>query len=214
MNLAVDVVGDAVRTSGPNDQIHGKFGSPLPDEGVLDQIGGKVLRHDRGGAGWIDRTCGSLAPMHLVATRQIAAPAERVWALLTDLEASPRVMSGIDAVEIISGPPDFGVGTRWRETRTMLGRQATEELEVTDVTVGRAYSAVTDGNGTRYEVQFLIEPDGSGACTITTTFGATPTSLVSRVLSATLGRLFVGSSRDALEQDLADLAAAAEDHTS
>ncbi|MGB7980702.1 MAG: SRPBCC family protein [Candidatus Nanopelagicales bacterium] len=150
--------------------------------------------------------------MRLVTSRQIAAPAERVWALATDIEASPRMISGIDSVEVVAGAPEFGVGTRWRETRTMYGRQATEELEVIAVTEGREYSVVTDGNGTRYEAHFLIEPDASDSCTLTTTFGATPTSLISWLLARTVGRLFVASSRTAMENDLADLARAAEDH--
>ena len=55
--------------------------------------------------------------------RHVAAPVERVWALATDLEGSPRVVRGIEAVEVLT-PGPFGVGTRWRETRRMFGRSA------------------------------------------------------------------------------------------
>lgn len=150
--------------------------------------------------------------MHLVATRQIAAPAERVWALVTDLEGSPLLLSGIDSIEILGGPAEFGIGTRWRETRTMFGRQATEEMEITMVVPGQAYHAVAHSNGTRYESQVTVFERGATSCTIATSFGSTPTSLISAVLSATIGRLFLGSTRRALEQDLADFAAAAEAH--
>ncbi len=149
-------------------------------------------------------------PMELVARRSIAAPAGRVWALITDLESSPRIMSAIVSVDRLGGPEEFGVGTRWRETRTMFGRAATEEMTVTGMTPGQSYTVVADGNGTRYESELLVAEDGPNTCTISMTFRGIPTSPVSHVLSATIGRLFTGATRKALEQDLADLAAAAE----
>jgi carbon monoxide dehydrogenase subunit G len=45
--------------------------------------------------------------------RRIAAPADRVWKALTDIEAAPQTISGIDRIEMLSEGP-FGVGTRWR----------------------------------------------------------------------------------------------------
>ena len=74
--------------------------------------------------------------MNIEVSQRIEAPAEQVWAVITDLANSPQVISGIDAVEILGGPPEFGVGTRWRETRTMLGKTATEEMEVSAVDPG------------------------------------------------------------------------------
>ena len=41
-------------------------------------------------------------------------------------------------------------------------------------------------------------------------FGATPTGTVARLMSATVGRLFVNATRKAFEKDLADIAAAVE----
>lgn len=42
------------------------------------------------------------------------------------------------------------------------------------------------------------------------TFGAQPQGIVAKVMSATIGRLFMGATRKALRKDLDDIAAAAE----
>lgn len=148
--------------------------------------------------------------MQIEVSREIGAPAERVWGLITDLPNSPSVMTAISSVEILSGGPEFGVGTRWRETRTMFGREATEEMEVRDVDPGRWYTVTAESHGTRYESRFEVFPAGDHACILRMTFAGEPTSTVSRVMSATVGRLFAGATRKAVEQDLADIASAAE----
>ncbi len=148
--------------------------------------------------------------MHIEVTRTIAAPSDLVWALMTDLPNSPQVMTGIDSVEMLGGPQAFGVGTRWRETRTMFGKQAIEEMEVTAVVPGRSYTVVADSHGTAYSSTLEVVAEGDAACVLRMTFGGEPTSAVSRVMAATVGRLFVGTTRKALEKDLADIAAAAE----
>ncbi len=147
--------------------------------------------------------------MEIEVSRRVAAPAERVWRLTTDLAAAPTVLSGVDAVEVLAGGEPFDVGTRWRETRTMFGRSATEEMEVTDIDVGRRYTVVAESRGTRYETVVAVEPDGSGS-RISMRFGAQPAGVGGKVLAATVGRLFAGSTRKMLRRDLDDIAAAAE----
>jgi uncharacterized membrane protein len=140
--------------------------------------------------------------------RQVAAPVERVWAVTTDLAGSPQVVRGIDAVEVLT-PGDFGVGTRWRETRTMLGRSATEEMTVTAVEPQRSYTTEAVRPGVRYVSTVAVTPAGDGS-ELTLTFGARPTSAVTRLLGAVTGPLGRRAVARALEKDLADLAAAAE----
>jgi uncharacterized membrane protein len=141
--------------------------------------------------------------------RHVAAPVERVWAVVTDLAGSPQVVRGIDAVEVLT-PGEFGVGTRWRETRTMLGRSATEEMTITAVEPQRSYTTEAVRPGVRYVSTVAVAPADDGGSELTLTFGARPTSTVTRVLgtvTAPLGRRAVTK---ALEKDLVDLAAAAE----
>jgi uncharacterized protein YndB with AHSA1/START domain len=61
-------------------------------------------------------------------TVEIACPAEKVFAALTDLEHLPDWQSSA-----VSSKPDgrLAVGTRIREQRTLMGRVLDNELEVT-----------------------------------------------------------------------------------
>ena len=141
--------------------------------------------------------------------RRIAATAETVWDVLTDLERSPEVIGAIQSVERLDDGDDFAVGTRWRETRTMFGREATEEMEVTALDPGNGYVVEADGAGAHYRTEFTLEPDGGGT-EVTMTFAAEPTGMAGRVMAATVGRLFAGATRKAVAADLDDIAHAAE----
>jgi len=142
-------------------------------------------------------------------TRPVDAPVETVWSLATDLERWASVVSGIERIEVLEGE-GFAEGTRWRETRRMMGREATEEMWLTDVRPGRSYTAEADGPGVRYVTTFTFEPDGSDRSTVTFTFGARPTGVVAKVFLAVAGGVGLRSVRKAVRGDLDDLAAAAE----
>ena len=142
-------------------------------------------------------------------TRTVDAPVETLWSLATDLEHWPAVVSGIERVEVLEGE-GFAVGTRWRETRRMMGREATEEMWVTEVRPGRSYTAEADGPGVRYVTTWTFEPEGPDRTAVTFTFGALPTGALAQVFLTVAGGLGMRSVRKAIRGDLDDLAAAAE----
>ena len=63
-------------------------------------------------------------------TEILPAPPERVFQAMTDIDDFGTWMPGFVRVERV-GDVAEGVGTRWRETRKMFGKEATEEFEVT-----------------------------------------------------------------------------------
>jgi carbon monoxide dehydrogenase subunit G len=140
--------------------------------------------------------------------RDIAASPERVWAIVTDLERTAEVIRAITALERTDGGSGFAVGTSWRETRVMFGREATEEMAVSALDEGRSYTVVSDSRGVLYRSVMRVDPAGQG-CRLRWEFGAEPKSLSGRLMSL-LGRFFEGSTRKALQADLDDIAAAAE----
>jgi len=141
--------------------------------------------------------------------REIEAPAERVWSVITDLDSATERLSGVERIERLGGP-EFGVGTRWRETRTMFGKQATEEMEVATVDEGQAYTVVADSHKTHYHSELRVEDSGGGASVLSMSFRGEPQSLGAKLAGATVGRLFAGATKKALRQDLDEIAAAAE----
>lgn len=140
--------------------------------------------------------------------RHVRAPLERVWELATDLEHAPEILSGVDRVEVLT-PPPFGAGTRWRETRTMMRREATEEMWVSEVDPLRSYTVEAESHGVHYVSTFRFEP-GEDGVELSLLFSGRPQGTATRVLAAVTAPLARRSVRKALGQDLDDLATAAE----
>ena len=148
--------------------------------------------------------------MDVTVTRETTASPEQVWAVMTDIEGATETLSGVTVIERLDDGTGFGPGLRWRETREVFGKEATEELEVTAVDPGRSYTVEADSGGTHYRSVLTVEPAAGGAV-ITMTFGAEQTGgRIASFLTRTVGRLFQGPTRKALQQDLDDIAAAAE----
>ena len=143
-------------------------------------------------------------------SRTVAAPADVVWSILIDLDGSVDAISAIQSIEILSDGEQFGVGTKWRETRTMFGRQATEVMWVTDVDPGISYVVEAESNGARYTTVMKVLPSGDDTCELSMEFGAEAIGTMARVMGATVGKLFESATRKALAQDLDDIAVAAE----
>jgi Polyketide cyclase / dehydrase and lipid transport len=142
----------------------------------------------------------------LSVSREVSVSPEALWELITDLDSSPNVISAVTMIERLDGGRGFDVGTRWRETRLIFGRETTEILQVTDMDPGRSYTVETDSG---YRSVIAVEPAPSGSI-ITIAFGAEPAGTVSKMLAGTFGKLFEGGTRQALVQDLDDIAAAAQ----
>lgn len=98
-------------------------------------------------------------------SRHVEAPAAVVWEVLTDLEGMARHLPGILRLERLSddGPGAYQRGTRWRETRRMFGREASEVMEVAAVDPERRTDIVAEHDGVRYDTGFDLTPAGNGA---------------------------------------------------
>ncbi|GAB3530424.1 SRPBCC family protein [Arthrobacter monumenti] len=146
-------------------------------------------------------------------SRPVAAAPERVWRVLTDIPGAAGTLSGVDRIELLSQPP-YGVGTRWRETRTMFGKKATEEMWVTAADAPNSTVVEAESAGTHYTTTFTVVPDGPGSL-LSLEFAGRPVS-ESRwqsILWKVFGRLGLRAASKAMRVDLDDIAAAAEKPT-
>ena len=148
----------------------------------------------------------------IAVSRVVHAPAGTVWHVATDLEAAPQHMSAISRVDLLTGHAPFGVGTRWRETRKLMGREETEELVVTAVEGHESYTVEAESHGVHYVSTFRFEPLSADTTDLIMTFDGTPTQPQSLFARLT-GRVGTNMVRRTLDKDLADLAAAAERRT-
>ena len=151
--------------------------------------------------------------MNLKVCRAVTAPASVVWSIMIDLDGSATTISAIQSIEILSEATEFGVGTRWRETRTMFGKQATETMWISEVEPGTSYVARAESNGAKYTTLMKVVDTASDSSEVSMDFSAEPTGTMSKLMGATVGKLFEGATRKALAQDLDDIAAAAEAQT-
>ncbi|MFD0265619.1 SRPBCC family protein [Streptomyces sp. NPDC127106] len=147
----------------------------------------------------------------VVVEREMAAPVERVWRALTDLESMPDVVSGVDAVEVLT-PGPFRVGTRWRETRRMFGKRATEEMYVTVCDAPERYVAEADNAGMHYVSEFRLTERSPSRTAVTMTFSAAPAARGKQpgVVMRLLNRLGTKAVAKAVMKDLSDVAASVE----
>ena len=119
------------------------------------------------------------------------------------------VVEAIEVVERLDDGDGFGLGTTWRETRTMFGKKATEDMEVTEYEEGVRYATAAESHGSKSFSEIRVDSAGTGS-RITMSFRGEPQTALTKVMDATAGRLFMGASRKALAKDLDDIAAAAE----
>jgi uncharacterized membrane protein len=141
-------------------------------------------------------------------SERIRASRDEVWAVFTDLERAPQRVSGIHAVEVLTSGP-MQLGTRWRETRTLGGRQATEELAVTAFEPPERYVVEAEARGARYRSEFRFRSDGD-ATEVTAAFEVEALGVLARIVAATFGRAAARSVGRAMADDLRDLKRALE----
>jgi hypothetical protein len=138
----------------------------------------------------------------------IGAPIDRVFAIMTNFAHAPNVIQGITKVEVLSAGP-VGVGTRFKETRVMFGRDATETMEVTAFDAPRSYTLTALSCGVEFKSAFLFEPDGAGT-KVTLSLQGKPRTLLARILSP-ISRMLMGPMmKKCIVKDMEDVKRAAE----
>ena len=133
----------------------------------------------------------------------INADRARVFEVFGDLDHAAANISAITKLEVLAGPAQLNMGTRWRETRKMFGQEATEEMWVTGYEQDASYVVEAESRGTHYRSEYRFTPEGSGT-RVVMTFEGTPISFGAR-LGSVIGALFAGAAKKALHQDLVDL---------
>src|SRR5919107_980558 len=136
-------------------------------------------------------------------SQHVNASPEKVWAVISDVPGSAATLSGVESIQMVSEGP-YGEGTRWKETRSMMGRRETEEMWVSQADPPRSTTVKALQGGADYTSRFTLAERGGGT-DLTMTFGAEvlrPTVL-SRLMFALFGRLGMNLTRKALAKDLA-----------
>jgi uncharacterized membrane protein len=131
-----------------------------------------------------------------VATRTIAAPVDRVFATVAHIDRFQEAVPHITNVEFLTETRS-GVGTRFRETRLMRGREASTELEVTEYVQDERVRLVSDAGGTVWDTVFTVQASGSGT-ELSMVMDARPYKLTALVVNPMISRMLT----KALETDM------------
>ena len=134
---------------------------------------------------------------------------EDVWKVITDIENSTDTIRGIKRIEVLEKPADSFVGLKWRETRTMFGKTATEVMWITDAVENQSYKTRAESHGAVY-VTTLEVADAGENVRLSMNFEGTPQTFGAKLMSALMGGMMKKSTEEALMQDLMDIKAKVE----
>ena len=140
----------------------------------------------------------------LEVSKQINAGQDAVFAVFSDLEKIAERITDIVKLEILARGDKVGVGTRWRETRVMFGKQATEEMEITSFTAPTGYRVEAKSHGSHYISEYRFQSQGQGTL-VTMTFRAEPLNLFTRVMGFLMAPMMRKTMVNCLDKDMTDL---------
>jgi carbon monoxide dehydrogenase subunit G len=132
----------------------------------------------------------------------INATPQAVFAACTDFANAPERVKGIVRVEMLTDGP-VGLGTKFKETRIMFKREATETMEVTAYEPPHRVQLSANSCGAEFHSEFKITPEGNGS-RVDVTMTTKPLSLFAKLMSP-LSFLMVGTMKKCLQDDLEDI---------
>ena len=147
--------------------------------------------------------------MEVATSVLIHAPRAVVWKRITDIEHAPQTISGIEKVEILERPASGLVGLKWKETRTMFGKTATEIMWITDAVEPEFYKTRAESHGAIY-VASLELAEKAGGTELTMRFSGEAVTTSARLMWILMGWMFKSATRKACGKDLSDIKAAVE----
>ncbi len=132
----------------------------------------------------------------------INVPVEQAFRLFTDFEHGAGRVSNIKQIEMLT-PGPVRLGTRWRETREVMGALDSAEMEITSFERNRTYTITHHKAGVRVAATFWFEPSEHGT-KVSLEFDVESGGLPPGLL-APLGWAIAGKVTQVLSRDLGDL---------
>ena len=132
----------------------------------------------------------------ITVTRFIEAPKEKVFQTIADIRNFSKTVPDIVNVEFLTDQ-QYGVGTKFRETRDMNGREVSTELEVTELVENAHIRLVSDTMGTVWDSVFTVERREKGT-ELTLIMDAKAYKLLPKIINP----FMKGFMKKALEKDM------------
>lgn len=132
----------------------------------------------------------------ITSIRTINAPVDVVFKTVADISNFSKAIPHIVKVEMLSDVAS-GVGTRFRETRNMNGREASTELEVTEYEENDRVRLVCDTHGTVWDSVFTVK-EMNGQTELKLVMDAKAYKMMSKFMNPLMKRMI----QKALEKDM------------
>lgn len=139
---------------------------------------------------------------------KINSTKENVWNIITDIENSVNVISGIIKIEIIN-PTDNLIGLKWKETRVMFGKEADEVMWITHAKKNEYYQTRAESHGSIYISRLSITKE-IDSVDLEMSFESQGSSFMTKIMNGLFGGVLKKSMKKALLVDLNDLKKASE----
>ena len=135
---------------------------------------------------------------------EIKGTKEAVWEAVSDIEKSKEFISGIEGIDVLHQPEEGFIGFKWKETRTMFGKTATEVMTIVEAEPLKYYKTHAESHGAIYESIISIDHQ-DGKLVLKMGFQGTPVTLMGKLMGLFFDRLMKKSTIKALDQDLQDI---------
>lgn len=142
--------------------------------------------------------------MNVTVKTTISKPSNTVWPVITDITNAQTVISGIKSIRILDQPENTLIGLRWKETRELFGKEASEIMWITAAEENSYYCTRAESHGSIYETRLSLSQQGSET-ELCMSFESTAVSWPARILSTLMKPMIKNSLRKTMARDLEDI---------
>ncbi|MBQ0767979.1 MAG: SRPBCC family protein [Bizionia sp.] len=142
--------------------------------------------------------------MKLTVAIDINAPKEKVWKAITAIENSVQLISGIENIEMLHTPENTLVGLKWKETRTVFGKSATETMWITEAVELSHYVTRAESNGAIYQTTLKLT-EHENTTYFAMEFSSEAVTFKGKVMGVVFGALLKKSMKKLIYKDLLDI---------
>lgn len=147
--------------------------------------------------------------MKFNAKTNIKSDKTTIWKIISDIKNSAENIEAINKIEILEEASEGLSGLKWRETRTMFGKEATEVMWITESEVNKFYQTRAESHGAIYISRLEIEEVDSGSL-LSMSFDSQSQTFGAKFWDVIFGRLMKKSTEKSLLNDLLDIKRIAE----
>ena len=142
--------------------------------------------------------------MQLSVDIEISKPKSVIWTAITDIENCSNMLSSIIDLEVLNQPTETIVGLKWKETRKMFGKEATETMWITDFVENEYYCTRAESHGSVYITKLSLTEAGENTM-LSMSFTAEAQSTFVKIISAIMSLFIKNSMQKELFKDLLDI---------